>query len=1196
MAERLDTFDFERITKGLEKARKFIEDHNGNADEKTFAEEGQVGMLIALFEALCCMPYLSIPDNREHFNYIFEKIQKRKVLKLADILPTMTYFLFDPTPVRNKFAVHTWSRQTYVSPEDFEWAVKDNLANAILKVNDRSASHEQIQLFWQGFLYILKALDEDLIIHSLRAMGVQPDVYELMFQHFTVDSDRVLALLIRTFCLLLKKSPKAFWDAFNNYSSIIVAEQVFRSPAFKKLLAKSAEQAMGEGAEATSWVKPFVESISTHQKYVVCDSLVHHLLEDVKDISLPREGMLACYRATAETLSSTLAAFVSPNYRLNSTTSVQARQTLSLTLQNKDLILQLAKFSSTEWHYTALSQAGLSVVRSALALDSRITAEEFNAIHTNDDLVQYTVEWNSSALWDAFLEILLPGANELAKVMLAATNPLVAVEVFRPEKRKQLSSIRKEFNTGFQKTAETIGRVIERLSDFDQAALNQFCSDPTTVGPIIASLIHGEDPINEAGTAFIKTVTNEERRSDAVLRLLDRHFLPVLASFTKAVVEINEKKHLWSPQFHIIRYSRDILDSLCDLSAGILRAKNLTAAERQVLGDWWTSQWAFLENAFTQTEAWSHLIDMETMKNFCREAMELADALLAQDGLIASALSQQSAQAPSDNEDPDSRQAMKDILKQPRENCMGLVKMVRLKDLYLVAVIVNVLGKLLRRLAEYELDAPPKALSVIRQAIKKNPMGRYSVVTNLNDRQRAELMRALGEDEDKEDDVQILTVRKGEAPKKQTRLDAWSKSADELASAGRKDSSSRDSLREMLPASSSEKNKSILEKMKARQLAKQTPKPTAKPDNKALVAATQASIKEKRAKEAEEKRKRDAEAIAKAKALRAPKPIVAGEGSGLRGLSGVQGKDNTPQKSEIMVNSSSEDEEDSEDDAAYLAQTAQKRGDDSKGIGPMKLAPRGPVKKTKIQRSAKDMRARLIPPMDQLHQAILEWDIFHEGNDPPNGIECARVSDTYGDPREYKNTFLPLLIYEAWRSFVTAKDECTAKPFDIKVANRMSVDKFIEVSTVVPLSQRKDNFLAEGDIMLFSLANKPLEMPEEEHCLARIWRTQFKNGSLEVSYRLSGRAGPILSCLVPQAELYAVKITNMTTVEREYASLESLQYYDLMPEILEAKPSPMLKFSDDAVNKVMQNYHLNPGQAKAILNAKENDAFTLVQG
>jgi senataxin len=39
-----------------------------------------------------------------------------------------------------------------------------------------------------------------------------------------------------------------------------------------------------------------------------------------------------------------------------------------------------------------------------------------------------------------------------------------------------------------------------------------------------------------------------------------------------------------------------------------------------------------------------------------------------------------------------------------------------------------------------------------------------------------------------------------------------------------------------------------------------------------------------------------------------------------------------------------------------------------------------------------------------------------------------------------------------------------------------------------------------------------------------------------------------------------------------------------------------LTFGDEAVKGVMQNYQLNLGQARAILNAKENDGFTLVQG
>ncbi|KAI1212701.1 SEN1 N terminal-domain-containing protein [Annulohypoxylon truncatum] len=1197
MEDRLNQFDFLRITKGLEGAAEFINAHNGVAGQSTFLKEDREDLLIALYEAICCMPYLSLPENRKQFNFVFEAIQKRKILKLDEILPTMTFFLFDENDTRNRFAVHTFSRHPSVTEEDFEWAINDNLADAILKANDINASPQFLLRFWQGFLHILDVLDEKLVIHSLRGMTVQPSIYELMLAQMSrIHSVPILKLLLKAFCALIRKSPKAFWDAYSHYSHTAVAEQILVSPAFKSLLLQSGEPDVSEGPTAISWVKSFVESIPTHQKSDVCDSLLHHFLQRyAQDPNMTSGGKVACTLVAVEILSSTLGTFASPNYKLHvSSSTIHTNAVLNLTLKYKDLIIQLAQLPPDDQQNAAMSHAGLSVIKYALTLDSRIIVEEFSALQNSDKLVQREVKRNSPGLWEAFLEILQPGADELAKIMLVATGPLIAVEIFRPVKRQTLSPTKKEFNIDFQKTAEVVGRMIERLGDFSESTLRQLCSDPSTILPIVAALVHGEQDINQAGASFIKTVTNEMRRTDAVLRLLEGYFTHALSSYTSIVTEITEKMCLWSPQFNVIRYSRDILSSLCDPTSGILRSKDLNNREREVLGAWWNAQWRFLDNAFTQTEDWSRLIDMETMKNFCREAMEFAEALLAQDGLLASALSSESAHSSSmDNGEQPEKQAMRDILEQPRKYSFGLCKMLRLKDLYLVTVIVNVLGKLLRRLVEFDIELPSQALTFVKNTCIKNKDGRYNTSTNMNDRQRAELLRALGEDT--QDDVEIISIKKAEPHKRQSRLDAWSKSADDTSgtpsapSISRKGKipvkTSKDDLRDILKSSTSEKTKSTLDIIKARHAERKPAQPV----------VNVASIREKRQKEAEEKRKRDAEVIARAKALRQPKPLVSGEGSGLQGLSGVHGKDHAPQKSEIMVNSSSEDEDDSDGDAEFLARSAAgKKG--AKGGQSAKPHVPLPVKKVKIQRSAKDMRARLIPPMDILHQAILEWDIFHKGNDPPNGIRCSKVSDAYGDPREYKETFLPLLINEAWRSFVTAKDEATSKPFGIKIVNRMNVDKFVEVSTAMPISENKDRFLSEGDIVLFSQAANPLEATEDLHCLARIWRVQFKNGNLEVQFRLSGRAGPIISTMMPKSELYAVKITNMTTIEREYASLESLQYYDLMPEVLEAKPSPMLKFSQEAVEKIMENYQLNPGQAKAILNAKENDAFTLVQG
>ncbi|KAI0535986.1 SEN1 N terminal-domain-containing protein [Xylaria digitata] len=1201
MRDRLNQFDFDRINQGLAAAEEFILARDSIVTQSTFIKEGKADLLVSIYESLCCIAYLSTPENRKHFNFVFTTIQKRKPLKLYEVLPTTTHFLFHEDPIRRDFAVQTFERKPAVTKSDFDWAINDSLTDAILKANSKSTDESTLQRIWQGFLYILDVLEENIVIECLRGMTVQPSIYVLMFDQMPqLQSAPVLKAVLKAFCGLIHKSPKAFWDAYSYLSPPSILEQIIRSPAFRPLLLQSSEHGMTpDGPAATSWVKPLIDSISPNQKTDVCDKLVHHLLGDfANDSKMSPEGKFACYRGATEALSSSLAGFVSPKYRLHAGSStIHTNALLNLTLKYKDLIVQLAELPPSNPRQTSMSKAALAVIESALALDSRITAEERNALQENENHVQREVKRDSAGLWEAFLEILQPGAYELAKAMVLAFAPLITVEIFRPLKNQKLSQIKIDFNSEFQKTSEVIGRVVGRLEEFDQATIGQLCLEPTTMNPIVATLVHGEEPVNQAGASFIKAITGEERRSDAVLKLLEMHFVPVISAYTKVVNDITLKKSLWSPQRNILHYSEEIRDSLCNPTSGILRSKNLTIAEQDVLGNWWSSQWEFLENALHQTDAWSRKVDMETMKNFCRDVMEHADSLLAQDGLLASALSSSSSVGGND-----SSKSMRDVLEKPRIHCLGLCKMLRLKDYYLVGVIVNVLGKLLKRLREFSMELPAAPLAYIKDTCIKTETGRYKTMTNMNERQRAELIKALGEEDTKDDmdDIEILSVKKVEGPKRQTKLDAWSKSETPSIPSEAKPviKSSKDDVRELLRASSSDKNRSILEQMR-QAVPKSTPKPLPKSLPKAPPVASIPSIREKRAKEAEERRKRDAEAIARAQALRAPKQTVAGEGSGLQGLSGIQGKDYTPaQRSEIMVNSSSEDEDDSDDDAEFLRRTgtAPKNNDAQNRIQSMKLNPRGPVKKMKLQRSAKDMRARLIPPMDVLHQAILEWDIFHEGSDPPNGITCSRVADSYHDPQQYKKTFLPLLINEAWRSFVTAKDEATSKPFGTKVVNRMNVDKFIEVSTAMPIANNKDRFLSEGDIVLFSLASNPLEAKDELHCLARIWRIQFKNGSLEVQYRLSSRAGPMISNLTPGSEFHAIKITNMTTIEREYASLESLQYYDLAPEILEAKPSPMLSFSEEAVEKAMKNYHLNPGQAKAILHAKENDAFTLVQG
>jgi senataxin len=307
-----------------------------------------------------------------------------------------------------------------------------------------------------------------------------------------------------------------------------------------------------------------------------------------------------------------------------------------------------------------------------------------------------------------------------------------------------------------------------------------------------------------------------------------------------------------------------------------------------------------------------------------------------------------------------------------------------------------------------------------------------------------------------------------------------------------------------------------------------------------------------------------------------------------------------------MVNSSEEESDEEEEDVSDAdnelaalstgGQTALEEANKRRMAKALQDKMRRPVKKVRQQRSVKDRRARVIPPMDRLHNTILAWDIFHGGNDPPNGPAASEVATKYSEPRTYQDTFFPLLASEAWRSFVTAKDELTSQPFGMKIASRASVDSYLEATFTMPVVQSRERGVSEGDILLVSESEQPLIDQTARHCLARVHRITYKKELIEITYRVASRNNPMTQVLTPNVSVFGVKITNMTTIEREFAALESLPYYDLMDEILNAEPSPILQYGDEKINNCMNNYALNRGQATAVLGAHDNDGFTLIQG
>ncbi|KAL2133327.1 hypothetical protein VTI74DRAFT_2522 [Chaetomium olivicolor] len=1217
LRKSLDEFDKQRIDRGLRRARAILEEHGPMSTAKLV--EHDMSAVLALFEALCSISYFTQTENRQDFDYVFENTQRKRPLRMqGGIIPTMTFFLFDEpaNPYRQKFAESAWEKRTpgSLTDQEWDWAICPHLTTAIsrMSLSRGMPSPDRICRFWGGFLFILRSLSEKQIINSLRAMEVSPSVYFLALEHLSADSDEALAMVLKGLRALMEKSSNAFWAAFDQVTPSQLVEEIFKCPAFRRFLNKSllADRMVTETDGDTqvpalaAWMRAFIRSLPPTRRSDVCESLLRHLFDTFRrDPNADRAAQATCTLAGLVTLSESLDGFLHQVKPFDTGTSlIMVNQLLNRVVQYSDVITTAASLKPGDTFNIGISQTAMAIIHSALALDARATEIECNALMEALP-VQDAVNRDSGALWESFLEMLWYGHLghvELAKAMLMATLHLRNIEQFIPKRKEQLKREQQKFNQRYQQQTAAIGKMLGRLSDFTPGDLDKFCSErqSQTIHPIVSSLIHGEDAIREAGFELVKAITAETLPSDAVTKMLENYFGPFLDAFSEAVSNVTAVKGPKSPWTHmgpILKSSEYVLNGLCDPSVGQLRRGSITTVEHASVKRWWECAWQVVDHSFRMMRIWHEKVDKKTMEDFCRDVMELANKLLAQDGVMASALSQHSNDEATQKNGDATTKAMRIVLEPPRKYSYSLADMLQLRDKYLIMGIIEVIKKLLSRLKQNDMELPQKTLAHLGNMLKRKklPDGRVDYVqkTNMTNEQRIELLKALGEDAVIEE--QFMGMKPGDKEAKE-RERSMKQSKLDFSKAG-----VTGALKEHISAITpnfEKRGSALMERLKEEVVK---PKQPTKLDQKAVLA-NQASIKEARAREKAEKAKRDAEAIAKAKALRAPPKTVPGEGSGLQGIAGVRGKDHAPVvKDEIMVGSSSEDEDDSEEDEriALKAKAGSKTLSEAERRRMLMLAEkRGPVKKVKLQRSAKDMRARLIPPMDVLHQAILEWDIFHEGNDPPNGYRCEGVSDTYTDPHSYKQTFFPLLINEAWRSFVTAKDESTSKPFGIKVLNRMTVDKFMEVTASVPAQVSKDRGLSEGDIVLVSKGEDPLNQPNELHCLSRIWKTTYKKDVVEVVYRLNAKGNQILSVLLPGSEFQVVKITNMTTIEREYAALESLQYYDLMDEVLKAQPSPMLTFGEEAVKGVMDNYQLNPGQARAILNAKENDGFTLIQG
>ena len=1159
-----------RIKKGLDEANEILSAAEPKARSVRLLPNE---CTYAFFEALSYDTLLRSEELlQQHFDSPFTLVQTKKRLKIQTYLPAMTCFLFSKNERRQNWATNTWSTfKRNMLKSEFDWTVRDYLVSAMMKVQMNNLDISLVPSFWGGARLIVSKMDRELITDSIR--GLDGDFYRLMLDHLSLKSEGFLDL-ISTMTQLLESSPIDYWDGMNAVTPSIstVVEQVFNSPILTQLLLaanEDEEQSMDNLHTAFSWISPFLASIKEANLGPAIRPFAHALFGRFQSDHFAQASRAYCLKQGLKVLDYAfrkMAEAKSLDKFVGQPTVNGMLDMLSNHIQL--LVSSLKRFKSDAKSHEEM-QLVLSIIQHAFQLEAQSLIIERQLISAKQPSPTETPP--SSPIWKTVLKAINSESLELATHLLIAGRSLIGLEPLQMKSGvEKIPATVRHFNDRFKLLSQSITDVVDRLSEFDPSQLQALFGKQAAASAIVSLLFSSTEDTRNSAIELLKVISSQEERRDALQHILKANFTNVVQGISDSVRQVRLKK-AFAPAPSMIRMCSDIIDVMCNSQDGILRAQDFDAADTGVTMNLWKNLWDSLTMIFATTEAWSNLgyYGKTMMMDFCRDTMQFADSLFDQCSIFATALK---GSSPDDEEGSSKNQLLKELLLLPANAMEGLAKWLRLRDEFLSSKSVTLISKLLVRLHRVSIDIDADALSYMEKVLSGEVRAKLSTT------QQAELQQAL------ETHLGRSLAREEELVKqKQGSLNKWMTSG---ATASPLDTKAK-LLANITSGSSAFQERR--DQMKASEV--KAAKQKAIDDSK---NAQQAEFKRKRQLEIQKREKEKAAAIAKAKAARNISAHTAEAGSGLEGL-GVLGKDQAA-KGEGLMHSSDESEDsdgDIDEDLFGIKKSKFKAGPKTNIVNEIKV--QMPVKKKRVVRSVKDMRARLAPDLSSLHRTILGWDYFHEGDFPPRSRPdiYSKVPSTFRTPNDYQSTFEPLLTLEAWQGFVKAREENQAKPYEVRITSRASVDAFQEVGSTMTHAENKEVFISEGDIILLSQSNRP--SADEPTCLARVFRVKRKQQHIEVSYRVVP-GNPLSPALQPNNTLLGTKLQSITPLEREYGALRGLQYYDLCYEIIQAKPSPLLTYKDSQIQPLISNYNVNKAQAKAIKSAVDNDAFTLIQG
>ena len=815
----------------------------------------------------------------------------------------------------------------------------------------------------------------------------------------------------------------------------------------------------------------------------------------------------------------------------------------------------------------------------------------------------------------------------------------------------------KKFNNALFDVQKIATSTFSKLGDIRPRVIRTILEDDEACMSAVTNLFNGKrQNLEKADLDMLKTAYDVSGKTDLWNQLLRLRFEPALTGACRIMQEVlliqrispPDKLRSWHRGYllaytdKIIRQSTQIVEILCSGRSGVLTTTDLLSQSdsyRTTLQKFWRSFWEILNISFISAISWAENEDKNVMKNFLRDVLEGASTLFDSLKIIDASISGVDYDGTSPAKVTNIQQQ---LLKDVQTPLQSLAKWLALNVDDLRETTLILASRILKRFAKAEIRVRQETLVQyyrLAHGKKKN---------NMSEEQRTRLLFVLSEhDVDPATRKALETMAATRSAgtitpplaidnstpesSKSTRRDVIDLSSDTEFVSDYLSDSELARMMDRFEKTSSQKPTSLkqtkLDFTKGavrppgstlRTIAQPIKKPVipiqrepsrqpALPPGQASLAQLKADFKTERIKVPINKKSH--------KAPVAP-PQTDGFGRPIEVTSHVPERPRSAPPKKVEESSSSESESDDQEGGLFsIAQENKSPPKIRKVQKRTKVQLLGEPIRSRISLQAQDrrfqrvpsernMRARLEPDLTPLLKTVLSWNPSHTGDFPPGTKQSdfKKVASTFSSPSKYEETFEPLLTLECWQHIQQARNEQLGDWFDFVIENRTKVDEYVEVYVTMVTTTYTDVSLLDPDLVILSNRKGTLG----KACFAKVQGVKKKKDTVELALRCIPST-EVAAILVPKTTMFGVKLFrfvttfnyanfSLTPIMREYGALKGLPYYDLVEEILAARPSMPVSPSRHELKFTMDTYAVNEPQAAAIVGACQNQGFSLIQG